>query len=123
MSTDPASSHPATEPSPPALNPTAVFSALSNDIRWRAMQLMADGSKIRATDLAAALKRDFDKCSKHLSILAASGAAAWAHGEDRRTVVYFIPEKFRLARGIVDYGFCRLRFGGATDEMISLAKD
>src|ERR1035438_5880382 len=100
MSTDPASSQPATEPSPPAPDPTALFSALSNDIRWRAMQLMADGAKIRATDLAAALKRDFDICSKHLSILAASGAADFTPGTDRRMLFYFIPEKFRLGRGI-----------------------
>lgn len=93
------------------LNPTVVFSALSNDIRWRAMQLMADGTKIRATDLAAALGRDFDICSKHLSTLAGTGAVNWTPGEDRRMLFYFIPKQFRPRPGVVDFGFCRLRFG------------
>jgi hypothetical protein len=92
------------------LDPVAVFSAFSNPIRWQAMKLMADGTKIRATDLATTIKRDFDICSKHLTILHDSGAVDWAYGEDRRMLFYFIPEKFRTEPGVVDYGFCRLRF-------------
>jgi hypothetical protein len=98
-----------------ALNPTAVFSALSNDIRWRAVQLMVDGTKIRATDLAAAVVgRDFDICSKHLVTLAQAGVADRVYGQDRRMLFYFIPEQFRPQPGVVNYGFCVLRFGKAT---------
>lgn len=71
---------------------------------------MADGAKIRATDLAAAVKRDFDNCSKHLVILHNSGAVDWVYGEDRRMLFYFIPKQFLPEPGVVDYGFCRLRF-------------
>ncbi|HXE42264.1 MAG TPA: hypothetical protein VN516_04485 [Candidatus Baltobacteraceae bacterium] len=113
-----------TPPSKAQLNPTDIFSALSNDIRWQAMKLMADGTKIRATDLAAAVKRDFDNCSKHLTILRESGAVDWVYGEDRRMLFYFIPEKFRTEPGVVDYGFCQLRFASAVKEKINpLAKD
>ena len=109
----------------PALNPTDIFGALSNDIRWRAMAMMANGAKICATDLATALKRDFDICSKHLSLLAKSGAADWMRGEDKRTVLYFIPEQYRPQPGVVDYGFCAVRFGEAAKpaEKIRFAKD
>jgi hypothetical protein len=107
------------------LNPTDIFGALSNEIRWRALELMAGGAKIRATDLATALKRDFDICSKHLSLLAKSGAASWERGEDARTVLYFIPEQYRPQPGVVDYGVCAVRFGDAAKpaELIRIAKD
>jgi len=124
MNPEPASAPAAAETTVPALNPTDIFGALSNDIRWRAMQLMAGGAKIRATDLATALKRDFDICSKHLSLLQASGAADWERGQDQRTVLYFIPEQYRPRPGVVDYGFCRLRFGVKEEEPVSpFAKD
>ena len=123
MNPEPASAPAATGTTDPALNPTDIFGALSNDIRWRAVQLMAGGAKIRATDLAKALGRDFDICSKHLSLLAKSGAADWERGEDQRTVLYFIPEKYRVVPGVVDYGFCAVRFGGAAKLVEKIPKD
>ena len=74
------------------------------------MKLMADGTKIRATDLARMVKRDFDICSKHLTILRAAGVVDWEAGNDRRMLFYFIPAQFRPEPGTLDYGFCRLRF-------------
>jgi hypothetical protein len=125
MNPQPASTPAAAGTTVPALNPTDIFGALSNDIRWRALELMAGGAKIRATDLTAALGRDFDICSKHLSLLARSGAADWERGEDQRTVLYFIPEQYRPQPGVVDYGFCAVRFGDAAKpaERIPMAKD
>lgn len=113
MNPEPAATPAAAAGTVAALNPTDIFGALSNEIRWRAVELMAGGAKIRATDLAAALGRDFDVCSKHLSLLAKAGAADWERGADQRTVLYFIPEQFRPRPGVVDYGFCAARFGAA----------
>lgn len=115
----------ASDATSPGLDPTAVFAAFSNAIRWRALQLMADGSQIRATDLAAAIQRDFDICSKHLTILANTGAVDWTRGQDRRTLLYFIPEQYRPQPGVVDYGFCAVRFGDAVKlaGKIPVAKD
>lgn len=113
----------ASDATSPALNPTAVFAAFSNDIRWRAIQLMTDGSQIRATDLAAVVQRDFDICSKHLTILANAGVVTWTRGKDRRTLLYFIPEKYRPQPGVVDYGFCAVRFGDAVKLTKRIPKD
>ncbi len=110
-------------PTPPApLDPVAVFAALGNPMRWQAMQLMAGGKAISATDLATAMHRDFDIASKHLKILRDSGAVGWMSGTDRRLRFYFIPRKYLLATGVVDYGFCTLKFP-ATPGFGQLAKD
>jgi hypothetical protein len=92
------------------LDALKVLAALSNDIRWQAMQLMANGTAICATDPAPKVGRDVDTVSKHLRVLQASGAADWRAGEDTRFTFYFVPEKFRPQPGVVDYGFCQFRF-------------
>lgn len=92
------------------LDAVTVLAALANDIRWRAMQMMADGSAICATDLAKATGVNVDSAGKHLRALLGSGAVDVRAGEDTRKSHYFIPEKFRSQRGAIDYGFCRLRF-------------
>ena len=109
-------------PAPVPLDPVTVFAALSNPMRWQAIQLMAGGKKISATDLATAMKRDFDIASKHLKILRESGAVDWVSGEDRRLVFYFIPSAYRPEPGVVDFGFCTLKFSGLI-AAAQLAKD
>ena len=94
----------------PALDPVTVLAALANDVRWQAMTMMAGGTGISASDLAAASGRDVDSAGKHLRVLRAAGAADWRAGRDTRFTLYFIPEKFRPQPGVVDYGFCRLQF-------------
>ena len=109
-------------PAPAPLDAVAVFAALGNSMRWQAMQLMAGGKAISATDLATAMQRDFDIASKHLKILRDSGAVGWMSGTDRRLRFYYIPRKYLLATGVVDYGFCTLKFP-ATPGFGQMAKD
>jgi hypothetical protein len=45
-------------------------------------------------------------------------------GDDKRLGLFYLPAELRPQPGIVDYGFCRLRFAGAVEEKIlPLAKD
>ena len=72
--------------------------------------MMANGQEISASELAAAAHRQFDISAKQLRILNKIGAVQRKAGKDRRFLMYFIPQQFRPEPGVVDYGFCRLRF-------------
>ncbi len=97
------------EPRPaPGLDPAAFFAALGSAVRWEMVKRMADGTELSATDMAAALQRDFDGVRKHLQVLASAGVVACRPGADRRSVVYSVPAANRPQPGVLDYGFCRL---------------
>jgi DNA-binding transcriptional ArsR family regulator len=86
------------------------LSALGNPVRWQAVKRLAGGAALSASQVASALKRDFDGVSKHLRVLRAAGVVASRPGEDQRFELYYIPATFRPQPGVVDYGFCLLRF-------------
>lgn len=91
------------------LDSVTVLAALASDVRWQAMRMMADGSTVCATELAAATGVNVDSAGKHLRVLLTAGAVDVRAGEDTRRSHYFIPEKFRPQAGVVDYGFCTVR--------------
>jgi predicted transcriptional regulator len=72
--------------------------------------MLAGGQALSASQVASALKRDFDGVSKHLRLLRAAGVVASRPGEDQRFELYYIPAAYRPQPGVVDYGFCLLRF-------------
>ena len=53
---------------------------------------------------------DDDGVSKHLRVMRAAGVLASKRGEDRRLELYHIPESIRRVDGVVDLGFCAIRF-------------
>ncbi len=71
--------------------------------------MLAGGRALSASQVAAAVQRDFDGVSKHLRILRKARVLASRSAEDRRTELYFIPEANRRADGALDYGFCVVR--------------
>ena len=91
------------------LNAIAVFEALGSKIRWPILLLLADGKPRTATDVASVLGRDFDGVSKHLRLLRAAGLVDWRVGEDRRLLLFSIPEKYRREPGVLDFGVCTVR--------------
>lgn len=107
-------------PQPPTNNPpqapawhvpdmAAFFAALGNPLRWKMVQLLADGRDGSAIWFAKKLARDFDGVSKHLHVLAKARVVSWKAGEDQRLRLYFIPESVRRADGVLDYGNCLIR--------------
>jgi DNA-binding transcriptional ArsR family regulator len=94
---------------PPQFDVVKALAALGNPVRWQAVKLLAGGQVLAVSQVAEALQRDFDGVSKHLRLLRAAGLVASRPGEDRRFELYYIPESFRPERGVLDYGFCRLR--------------
>lgn len=98
-------------PAKPTLDPVSVFAALGQPVRWRALQLMAEGEVVYPQKLARQMDAHFDTVAKHLRLLLATGAVAARDGEpDTRFTCYYIPEAFRPEPGVVDYGFARLDF-------------
>jgi DNA-binding transcriptional ArsR family regulator len=95
------------------LNPVAVLAALGSKIRWPIVQLLADGTPRTATDVASALKRDFDGVSKHLRLMRDAGVVDAMPGEDRRLLFFFIPGQNRQQPGVLDYGVCTVRVATA----------
>ncbi|HXE42619.1 MAG TPA: helix-turn-helix domain-containing protein, partial [Candidatus Baltobacteraceae bacterium] len=85
------------------LDPVAVFAALGSDIRWPIIQLLADGTPRTATDVASALKRDFDGVSKHLRLMRDAGVVDCRAGEDRRLLFFSISPAMRRNPGVIDY--------------------
>ncbi|MEO7934439.1 MAG: hypothetical protein ABIT76_14910 [Chthoniobacterales bacterium] len=100
----------AAQPASVALNELKTMAALANDIRWQAMKMMSDGSTLTITDLAQVMNMGTDGVGKHLIVLRNAGVAEFAYGEDARFNVYSIPKRFLREPGVVDFGFCTLRF-------------
>jgi len=91
------------------MNVADFFAAMGSAVRWPVIQMLASGKAMTATEVAAALRRDFDGVSKHLRILREAGVVASKEGEDRRQILFYIPAENRPEPGILDYGFCRIR--------------
>ena len=94
----------------PRLDPVKALAALGDPVRWYAVWMMSGGKTCSATQIASALKRGRDGVSQHLHVLEEAGVVASQPGEDRRHRAYYIPQIFRPQPGVVDYGFCLLRF-------------
>ena len=90
------------------LNAPDFFFALGSELRWRIFQLLLDGKPRPATEVAAALKRDFDGVSKHLRLMRAAGVLSVVPAEDRRYVLFTIPSE-RWQDAALDYGICLIR--------------
>lgn len=86
-----------------------VFKLLGNRQRWEIVRLLADGLPRTATDLARVLGRDFDGVSKHLRLMREAGVLESRAGEDRRLLLFCLPERFRSAPGVLDFGVCTAR--------------
>jgi len=91
------------------MNVADFFAAMGSAVRWPVIQMLASGKAMTATEVAAALRRDFDGVSKHLRILREAGVVASKEGDDRRQILFYIPAENRPEPGILDYGFCRIR--------------
>jgi len=79
-------------------------------MRWSIFQMLAGGRAMSASQVAAVVKRDFDGVSKHLRLMRTAGVLASKRGEDRRLELYQIPPALLRADGVVDLGFCAIRF-------------
>ncbi|MCB1209157.1 MAG: winged helix-turn-helix transcriptional regulator [Verrucomicrobiales bacterium] len=111
-----------TPPTPPASGSSAAvplmaagaesaakfFAALGNPLRWVMVKLITQRGPQTATDLATALKRDFDGVSKHLRVLSRGGVVQAMRGDDRRQIYFYIPKANQQEPGVLDYGKVRL---------------
>jgi hypothetical protein len=116
-------SNPISTPAANALDPVAALAALGNHQRWQIMQMLVSGQELTLIGLAATMGRSYNAVHKDMKVLCAAGVVACRFGEDGRVGIFHVPAAFRVQPGIVDYGFCRLRFAGAAEPVISLAKD
>ena len=92
-----------------SLEARAVFALLGNKTRLAILRILLDGRPRTATDMAAALQRDFDGVSKQLRLLREGGLLVDFAGEDRRFLYFRIPEKYRQTPGLLDFGVCTIR--------------
>ena len=97
----------------PTLNPDALMLALSDRYRRRILGLLAKGKPLSVSDVATGIGRKIDGASKHLSVLRDAGAVVSQRNAfgDTRLQLYAVPAQFLTAPGVIDYGFCLLRFG------------
>ena len=110
--------------SPTNLDPVAVLAALGNVNRLQMVTQMAGGMALPINELVRALGRSYKAVHKDMAVLYAAGAVAVRYGEDGRVGLFYIPEQYRPRPGVVDYGFCRLRFGVTEAEPVAaFAKD
>ena len=86
-----------------------VFALLGSESRWPIMRLLADGKPRTATQVAAVLNRDFDGVSKHLRLMREAGLLECQAGEDRRYLLFYLPEAYRRVPGVLDFGVCTIR--------------
>ena len=110
---------------PTDLNPLAVLAALANPQRWQTVGLMARGETLTINGLVETTKRSYKSVHKDMDVLYAAGAVAVRYGEDKRVGLFYVAEKYRPQLGVVDYGFCAVRFGDAAKlpEIIPKGKD
>jgi hypothetical protein len=112
--------------SPPTnLNPVAVLAALGSANRLQMVALMARGEAQTINGLVQATGRSYKAVHKDLTVLWSSGAVAVRFGDDKRVGLYHIAEQYHPQPGVVDYGFCAVRFGDAAKlpENIATGKD
>ncbi len=117
-------STPASTPTASRFNPAVALAALGNTHRWQIVQMMVNGQELTINGLKATMGRSYNAVHKDMKVLCAAGVVACRNGEDKRLGLFHIPAEFRVLPNIVDYGFCRLRFGGVVEDLISpWAKD
>lgn len=104
------------EPVPsPVTDPSRLFQAIGNPIRWDVMRRLALEGPQAVNDLAAREDRGQDSMSRHLTLLWKAGAViavAPPDGDTRKRFYAIPPERLRAAAGgkEIDYGACVLRF-------------
>jgi DNA-binding transcriptional ArsR family regulator len=85
--------------------------AFSNPMRWQMMRIMADGKTLTANEASRVLRRDIDTVMKHLRLLRSKGLIETVPGQqDKRYLFYYIPARWLPQPGVLDYGFCTIRF-------------
>ena len=82
---------------------------LGNPLRWELVHLLAGRGAMSAIDCARALQQDFDTVRKQLRVLRNCAVVAGEPGEDRRYMVYRVPDHFRAPNGDLDFGSCVVR--------------
>jgi hypothetical protein len=100
---------PATKKSANAINPFAAFIAFSHPARWESLKIMATGKAVTAGDVTQ-FASSVDMMRKHLRVLADAGVVSVSRAEDGRMPSYSVPPEFRPQPGLLDYGFCVVRF-------------
>lgn len=73
------------------------------------MKILATGKSVTAEDVAQ-FTSSAGMMRKHLRAMLKAGIVASVPDKDRRRPSYFIPKQFLPEPGVVDYGFCRLKF-------------
>jgi hypothetical protein len=86
-----------------------AFISFSHAARWEILKILATGKSITPEDMVP-FASSAGMARKHLRAMHAAGIVASVPDKDGRKPSYFIPKQFLTEPGVVDYGFCRLRF-------------
>lgn len=97
--------------SPANLDLETVLSALANAQRLEMVRRMSRGETLTINGLVETTGRSYKAVHKDLGILLATGVVAVAYGEDKRLGLFSVPAQYRSQPGVVDFGFCAVRFG------------
>jgi len=108
---------------PTDLDPVTVLAALANVNRWQMVAQLASGAELTIAEVVQATGRSYKAVHKDINVLWSSGAVAVRYGADGRVGIFCIPEKYRLVPGVVDYGFCAVRYGAAAKLAERIPKD
>lgn len=92
------------------LDAVTTLAALANPTRWKAMQMMSDGSTLTAAQLAKEVRKEVDGVAKQLLVLRRAGLADAYAATDARVTKYQIPKQFLRPERVVDFGPCLVRF-------------
>jgi hypothetical protein len=105
------------------LDPVTVLAALGNVNRLNMVARMAQGEALTIIGLVQATGRSYKAVHKDMDVLWSSGAVALRREADGRVGIFYVLEKYRPQPGVVDYGFCTLRFGDAAKLTGKIPKD
>ena len=99
----------------PVTDPSKLFQALGNPIRWDVLRRLAADGPQSVNDLAVKAGRGQDSMSRHLTLLWKAGAVvavASPDGDTRKQFYAIPPGCLRDAAGgkEIDFGACVLRF-------------
>lgn len=92
----------------PPSNAPRFFAALGNPLRWEMVKMLVKQGPMCATQVATAMKRDFDGVSKHLRVLRQGGVVQSVPGTDRRLAYFRIPPANQPEPGLLDYGLLKI---------------
>jgi DNA-binding transcriptional ArsR family regulator len=109
--------------SPTTLDPVAVLAALGNVNRLQMVARMAQGEALTINGWVASSGRSYKAVHKDMDVLWSSGAVALRRETDGRVGIFYVLEKYRVVPGVVDYGFCAVRFGDAAKLAERIPKD